>query len=160
MDGHGNCRTPRNAGSIGGFQKNRADHLCGQAGGRCRASLRSSRSHQHVHVSTKNQSATMNMNDISEFFSWTWFTPETFQSYDWENLWALHLLWLIPLLFLMRKFVKFLKNPVLELSIPKIVSKSNPWTYLRLVPGLFFILTLLMIIIALARPQRSNEKVE
>ncbi len=102
----------------------------------------------------------MNMNDISEFFSWNWFTPETFRSYDWENLWALHLLWLIPLLLLLRKFVKFLKNPVLELSLPKLVSRSNPWTYLRLVPGLFFILSLLMIIIALARPQRSNEKVE
>jgi Ca-activated chloride channel family protein len=102
----------------------------------------------------------MNMNDISEFFSWTWFTPETFRSYDWENLWALHLLWLIPLLLLLRKFVKFLKNPVLELSLPKLVSRSNPWTYLRLVPGLFFILSLLMIVIALARPQRSNEKVE
>lgn len=102
----------------------------------------------------------MNMNDISEFFSWTWFTPETFRSYDWENLWALHLLWLIPLLLLLRKFVKFLKNPVLELSLPQLVSRSNPWTYLRLVPGLFFILALLMVIIALARPQRSNEKVE
>lgn len=102
----------------------------------------------------------MNMNDISEFFSWNWFSPETFRSYDWENLWALHLLWLIPLLLLLRKFIKFLKNPVLELSLPKLVSRSNPWTYLRLFPGLFFILSLLMIIIALARPQRSNEKVE
>lgn len=102
----------------------------------------------------------MNMNDISEFISWNWFTPETFRSFDWENLWALHLVWLIPLLLLLRKFVKFLKNPVLELSIPRIISRSNPWTYLRLIPGLFFLLSLLMVIIALARPQRSNEKVE
>src|SRR5690606_33369855 len=102
----------------------------------------------------------MNMNDISEFISWNWFTPETFRSFDWENIWALHLVWLIPLLLLLRKFVKFLKNPVLELSIPKIASKSNPWTFLRLIPGFFFLLSLLMIIIALARPQRSNEKVE
>src|SRR5690606_12478124 len=109
---------------------------------------------------TKNQSATMNMNDISEFFSWTWFSPDPFRSYDVDNLWGLYLLWFIPLLSLMRKFVKFSKISVLELSIPKIVSKSTPWPYLRLVPGLFFILTLLMIIIALARPQRSNEKVE
>ncbi len=102
----------------------------------------------------------MNMNDIVEFFSWQWFTPETFRSFDWENIWAMHLLWLVPVILLLRKFVKFLKNPVLELSLPKIVSRSNPWTYLRLIPGAFFILSLLMVIIALARPQRSNEKVE
>lgn len=100
------------------------------------------------------------MNEVSEFISWNWFTTETLRSFEWENLWALHLLWLVPLIFLLRVFVKFLKNPVLELSLPKMVSKSNPWTYLRLFPGLFFLLSLLMIIIALARPQRSNEKVE
>jgi Ca-activated chloride channel family protein len=102
----------------------------------------------------------MNMNDVGEFLSWNWFTPETFRSYEWENLWVLHLLWVVPLIMLLRKFIKFLKNPVLELSIPKIASKSNPWTFLRLIPGFFFLLSLLMIIIALARPQRSNEKVE
>lgn len=100
------------------------------------------------------------MSDISEFISWTWFTPETFRSFTWENLWALHLIWLVPVILLLRKFVKLLKNPVLELSIPSVVSRSNPWTYLRLVPGFFFILTMLLVIIALARPQRSNEKVE
>jgi Ca-activated chloride channel family protein len=59
-----------------------------------------------------------------------------------------------------RKFIKFLKNPVLELSLPGSISKNNPWTYLRLIPVLFFLLALLMIVIALARPQRTNEKVE
>src|SRR5690606_14788028 len=102
----------------------------------------------------------MNMNDIREFLSWNWFTPLTFRSYEWENLWVLHLLWVVPLIMLLRKFIKFLKNPVLELSFPRMVSKSNSWTYLRLIPGFFFLLSLLMIIIALARPQRSNEKVE
>ncbi|MEX2594458.1 MAG: VWA domain-containing protein [Anditalea sp.] len=102
----------------------------------------------------------MNMNDINEFISWNWFTPETFRSFEWENLWALHLLWLVPLIMLLRKFIKLLKNPVLELSIPKMVSKSTSWTYLRLIPTLFFLLSLWMVVIALARPQRSNEKVE
>lgn len=102
----------------------------------------------------------MNMNDISGFISWEWFTPATFRSFEWENLWALHLLWLIPLIMLLRKFIKLLKKPVLELSIPKMVSKSNPWTYLRLIPTLCFLISLWMIAIALARPQRSNEKVE
>ena len=100
------------------------------------------------------------MNEIFPYFSWTWFTPETFRSYEWENLWALHLLWVVPLILLIRKFAKILKNPVLELSIPKMVPQNNPWTYLRLIPMFFFIFFLWMIIIALARPQRTNEKVE
>lgn len=97
---------------------------------------------------------------LVEFFSWSWFLPETFQSYDWENPLLLNLLWLIPLLVLIRKFIKFLKKPVLELSLPKRVAKANPWTYLRLIPTSFFFLFLIFVVLALARPQRSNERVE
>ncbi|MBB6327294.1 Ca-activated chloride channel family protein [Algoriphagus iocasae] len=97
---------------------------------------------------------------LAEFFSMSWFLPETFQTYEWANLWALNLLWIIPALMLFRKFVKFLKNPVLELSLPKRAAKNNPWTYLRLIPTGFFFLSVVMIVIALARPQRSNERVE
>jgi Ca-activated chloride channel family protein len=97
---------------------------------------------------------------VAEFFSWSWFLPETFQSYEWENPLLLNLLWLIPLLVLIRKFIKFLKKPVLELSLPKSVTKANPWTYLRLIPTGFFFLFLIFIVIALARPQRNNERVE
>jgi Ca-activated chloride channel family protein len=97
---------------------------------------------------------------LAEFFSWSWFLPETFKTYEWENPWILNLIWIIPLFMLIRKFVKFLKNPVLELSLPKKISRNNPWTYLRLIPTGFFFITLILIVIALGRPQRSNERVE
>ncbi len=97
---------------------------------------------------------------INDFFSWSWFALETFQTYEWANTWALNLLWLIPLLLIIRKFIKFLKNPVLEISLPKRVRKANPWTLLRYIPSAFFFLSLILIIVAIARPQRSNERVE
>lgn len=97
---------------------------------------------------------------LTEFFNLSWFLPETFQTYDWENLWILNLVWIIPLFMLVRKFVKFLKNPVLELSLPKKIGENNPWTYLRLIPTSFFLITLILIVVALGRPQRSNERVE
>jgi Ca-activated chloride channel homolog len=97
---------------------------------------------------------------LAEFFSWSWFLPETFQSYEWENPLLLNLLWMIPLLVLIRKFVKFLKKPVLELSLPKRIARANPWTYMRLIPTGFFFLFLIFLVIAVARPQRSNERVE
>ena len=97
---------------------------------------------------------------LAEFFSWSWFLPETFRSYEWENPLLLNLLWMIPLLVLIRKFVKFLKKPVLELSLPKRITRANPWTYLRLIPTGFFFLFLIFLVIAVARPQRSNERVE
>jgi Ca-activated chloride channel family protein len=97
---------------------------------------------------------------LVEFFSWSWFLPETFRSYEWENPLLLNLLWMIPLLVLIRKFVKFLKKPVLELSLPKRIARANPWTYLRLIPTGFFFLFLIFLVIAVARPQRSNERVE
>src|SRR5690606_12569901 len=116
--------------------------------------------YQYVHLSTKNKNPPVNMNDIKEFFSWIWFAPETFRSYEWENIWALHILWLLPLIMLVRKFIKLIKKPVLELSIPKSIPNTNAWTYLRLIPTIFFLLSMWMVVIALARPQRSNEKVE
>ncbi|WP_339866242.1 VWA domain-containing protein [uncultured Algoriphagus sp.] len=97
---------------------------------------------------------------LSEFFSWSWFQPETFKTFEWENPILLNLIWIIPLFVLFRTFVKFLKNPVLELSLPKRVSRNNPWTYLRLIPAGFFYLFLILLVVALARPQRSNERVE
>ncbi|AMQ56370.1 vWA domain-containing protein [Algoriphagus sanaruensis] len=97
---------------------------------------------------------------LAEFFSWSWFLPETFKSYEWENPLLFHLLWIIPLLILLRKGIKFLKNPVLELSLPKRIERGNPWTYLRLIPTGFFFLALIFLVICLARPQRSNERVE
>jgi Ca-activated chloride channel family protein len=100
------------------------------------------------------------MTDISSFFSWNWFSPETLRSFEWENFLLLHLIWIIPIVLLIRKFIKLLKKPVLELSLPKVVPSNNPWTYLRLIPSFFFLLALWMIVIALARPQRTNEKVE
>jgi Ca-activated chloride channel family protein len=100
------------------------------------------------------------MTDISSFFSWNWFSPETLRSFEWENFLLLHLIWIIPIVLLIRKFIKLLKKPVLELSLPKVVPSNNPWTYLRLIPSFFFLIALWMIIIALARPQRTNEKVE
>lgn len=100
------------------------------------------------------------MTDVSSFFSWSWFSPETLRSFEWENFPLLHLIWIIPIVLLIRKFIKLLQKPVLELSLPKIVPSKNPWTYLRLIPSFFFLLALWMIVIALARPQRTNEKVE
>ncbi len=97
---------------------------------------------------------------LAEFFDWSWFLPETFQTYEWEKPILLHLLWIIPMLILIRKGIKFLKRPVLELSLPKRVREGNPWTYLRLIPTGLFLLSLIFIVIALARPQRSNERVE
>jgi len=102
----------------------------------------------------------MNVNNIGDLLSWQWFLPETFRSFEWENLWALHIIWIVPLLILLRKMIKYFKNSSLELTLPRSVAKTNPWTYLRLIPTLFFILAMWMIAVALARPQRTNERVE
>lgn len=102
----------------------------------------------------------MSATNLADFFQAFWFFPDTFRGFEWENLWALHLIWVVPMLLMIRKFIKFLKNPVLELSLPGSVAQNNPWTYLRLIPGIFFLLGLWCIIVAIARPQKTNERVE
>lgn len=97
---------------------------------------------------------------LSDFFSLSWFLPDTLQRFEWERPLFLHLIWVILLFLILRKLIKFFKNPVLELSLPGKVASRNFWTYLRLVPTIFFMGSLVLMILALARPQRSNERVE
>ncbi|EIM78337.1 von Willebrand factor A [Nitritalea halalkaliphila LW7] len=52
------------------------------------------------------------------------------------------------------------ENPVLDLSIPGKKTMQNVWTYLRLVPTFYYLLSMILLTVALARPQKTNERVE
>lgn len=96
-------------------------------------------------------------------FSWYsiyWFYPSTFNSFEWENYYVLFGLILIPLFFLIRWAIRARILQKLPVGIPKKNIGSNIWSYLRVIPELILALTLALCIIALARPQKTNEKVE
>ena len=100
---------------------------------------------------------------IGGFWDWLslrWFYPATFTDYSWENPQYLYLLLIIPLLFLVRWLLNLKFRQKLPIALTKSELKWHPVSILRFLPNLFQALILAGIIVALARPQKSNEKVE
>ena len=94
----------------------------------------------------------------NNWFSIKWFNVFELFKYEWENEYVLLLLLSIPL-FLLTKLL-FKKNNFIEVSIPSSNLIKYKFSLLRLIPNSIFILSIIYIIISLARPQKSNEKVE
>lgn len=94
------------------------------------------------------------------WYSLDWFQPGIFRNYTWENPLWLYGLALIPLLFLLRWLLKGKLNQKLPVALPKKEIQKSPITLLRFVPDILLIICSALLIVALARPQKTNEKVE
>ena len=92
--------------------------------------------------------------------SGNWFRPETLRAFEWENPFVLYFILLIPLLFLLRWLFRWKRNQKLDVALHKGQLKWNPIGLLRFIPGIILSLALILLLVALARPQRSNEQVE
>lgn len=98
---------------------------------------------------------------VDNWFSLRWFIPEVLQSFTWEQKWWLYLLPIIPLLFLLKwLFTQLVRQTKLPVALNRNELKNESISYLRFIPPIFLMLFLALIIVALARPQTSNEQVE
>ncbi|MCE2732320.1 MAG: VWA domain-containing protein [Cyclobacteriaceae bacterium] len=103
----------------------------------------------------------MENNILSDsWFSAEWFLPSTFASYTWERNWILWCLLGILILFVVRWFMRYRFNQKLPVALQQKDVHSTKWAWVRLIPEFIFMLMLALLVIALARPQRTNEKVE
>ena len=99
-------------------------------------------------------------NKSTNWFSLEWFRPENFQRFDWQQAEWFYALALIPLLLLLRWLISVQLKQKLPIALTKADLRSSPITYLRFIPPVFFILSLALIIVSLARPQTTNEQIE
>lgn len=95
-----------------------------------------------------------------DWLSTSWFTMERFESYDWANFWWVYGIPLIPLFFLLRWLIIYKFRQRLPIALTEKDLKSDPMSLLRFLPALFFSIALALILVALARPQSTNEQVE
>ena len=94
------------------------------------------------------------------WYSLDWFYGSTFASYTWENPLFLYALAILPLLFILRWLLRYYFNQKLPVALVKSDLKNTPLTLVRFIPEIFLLLVAALVIIGLARPQRTNEKVE
>lgn len=89
-----------------------------------------------------------------------WFFPSTWQSYVWQNSFWLYLIPFLILLPLLRWLLVIPFRQRLPLVLPKNTKPLQKHIGLRFVPDVVLLLSLTLILVALARPQRVNEKIE
>lgn len=94
------------------------------------------------------------------WFSLNWFSVSTLMGYDWHNRLFLFALTIIPLIFVIRWLVQRSFGQKLNLALPKEQIKWTPSVLLRHIPNIILALVVGLILVALARPQKTNEKVE
>jgi Ca-activated chloride channel family protein len=94
------------------------------------------------------------------WYSLDWFNPVTFQNFSWEYKQMLWLLWVIPVVFLIKYIIQARFKQKLLIALPKSSIKWKPISLMRFLPDLLIALILALIIVGIARPQKTNEKVE
>jgi Ca-activated chloride channel family protein len=100
------------------------------------------------------------MPEVSKWFSLSWFYPSTFQNVTWEYRFFLMFLFAIPVFYVLRWLINIRLKQKLTIALPEKHIKSDLVSTLRFIPDLLFAMMMALLIIALARPQTSNEKVE
>ncbi len=98
--------------------------------------------------------------DITPWYSPDWLSISTLNSFTWENKIFLYVLGAIPLLFLVRWLWRYKFNQKLPVAVTQKDFNVSPLTLIRLLPELLIMVALAFISLALARPQKTNEKVE
>ncbi|WP_026464742.1 vWA domain-containing protein [Adhaeribacter aquaticus] len=94
------------------------------------------------------------------WFDLDWFRYSTFQSYDWIEPLFLYFIPAVPFLFLLRWLIHFRFRKKLEIAFFEGKAIWHWSSILRYIPDIYFALFIIFVLVALARPQLTNERVE
>lgn len=104
------------------------------------------------------------MNDVNSvtdaWYALSWFFPSTWAGFTWENPLFLWLVPAVPVVLGLRWTLRYFFNQKLPIAVVKSDLKTSPLTYVRLLPEILLGLVAVLLLTALARPQKTNEKVE
>jgi Ca-activated chloride channel family protein len=100
-------------------------------------------------------------NDLSiPWYDVDWFMPSTLNAFAWEHSQLLFALMAVPVLFALRWFLRFRFSQKLPVAVTQKDLQTSPLNLIRFIPEVLLMIVLLLLITALARPQKTNEKVE
>jgi Ca-activated chloride channel homolog len=100
------------------------------------------------------------LNMTEPWYSLDWFMPDTLLSFTWEKPLYLYLIPVVFILFLVRWLWRYRFNQKLPVAVTQKELKSSPLTLVRFIPDGLLMLVMVLIMTSLARPQKTNEKVE
>jgi Ca-activated chloride channel family protein len=94
------------------------------------------------------------------WYSLDWFSPSTIRAFTWEHPEFLYALIGIPIVFIIRWLLRYTFNQKLPVAVSAKDLQNSLTNLIRLLPEILLMIVLMLIVVALARPQKSNEKVE
>jgi Ca-activated chloride channel family protein len=94
------------------------------------------------------------------WYSIDWFMPDTLLSFTWEKSIFLYLIALVPVIFIARWLWRYRFNQKLAVAVTQKDLKTSSLTLIRFIPDILLAIVMILILVALARPQKTNEKVE
>jgi Ca-activated chloride channel family protein len=97
---------------------------------------------------------------VDPWYSLDWFYPSTLQGFTWENTLFLWAIITVPFIFIGRWALRYYFNQKLPVALAKSDLTTSPLTWIRLLPEFVLALVLVLMLTGLARPQKTNEKVE
>ena len=89
-----------------------------------------------------------------------WFLPSTWRSFVWQNEFWLYVLPFLVLLPMVRWLLAIPFRQKIPIVLPKDTKPFQKGVWKRFIPDLILLVSLSLILVALARPQRVNEKIE
>ena len=95
-----------------------------------------------------------------EWLSIEWFLPSTLRRFEWENTHFLYGTLLLPLLYILRWLFHFKLRQKLEIAVVESQATSSPLAFLRHIPSVLMLLLVTLLLMAIARPQLTDEKVD
>lgn len=98
--------------------------------------------------------------EVENWLSLQWFSPEVLANFVWEYELVLFAIPLVLLLFLLRWLLNYRFSPKLTIALSKHKLDYDYTSLFRFIPALLMMLILSNLLLALARPQKTNEKVE
>jgi Ca-activated chloride channel family protein len=97
---------------------------------------------------------------LNPWYSFDWLTPSTLKSFTWEKPEFLYFLLAVPLVFMVRWFLRLYFNQKLPVAVSQKDLHTSPLNLVRMIPELLLMIAFAFMVTALARPQKANEKVE
>jgi Ca-activated chloride channel family protein len=93
-------------------------------------------------------------------FPISWFTLDTLRGFTWNKRGFFFMLPVIPFLFIFRWLLHTKYRQKLEVAFPSRNIGWSPVSLLRFVPDILLSIFMVLIIVGLARPQRSHQRIE
>ena len=97
---------------------------------------------------------------MQDWFSRYWFSIQTLSSFEWEQPFYLYCIPAVPFLYMIRNWLRGNSVQKLNVAFPASQIRSSWVSSLRFIPGILLTISIILILVSLARPQRSISEAE